>query len=292
MFESLNYQNSEEDKARIDEAFKKLQKRYQYYKDPWGFDLDMCKKSMSYLWPMYSKYFKVRTFGVENIKNTPYVVASNHSGQVPIDGMLITMAMLMEVEHPRVCRGMIERFMAGLPFLGDLTAKTGSILGDRGNANFLLENGESILVFPEGVKGISKNTSQYYKLQDFTRGFFRIALQSKRDILPVAVIGAEEMFPFVFHNNKLAKFMGVPSFPISTNYFPLPSPIDIHFGKPYKLPEDLSADAPDNEINEHIYILQNKIRKLIAVGIKDRRQFFDGIRKPLNKYFKNKNKEK
>ena len=86
--------------------------------------------------------------------------------------------------------------------------------------------------------------------------------------------------------------MGVPSFPISTNYFPLPSPIDIHFGKPYKLPEDLSPDAPDNEINEHIYILQNKIRRLIAVGIKDRRQFFDEIRKPLNKYFKNKNKEK
>ena len=140
----------------------------------------------------YRKYFKVRVFGTENIENHPYVVTSNHSGQIPIDAMLITMAMMMEVDPPRVCRGMVERFLAGLPFLGELTAKTGSILGDRSNATFLLENGESILVFPEGVRGVSKNTTDFYKLQDFTKGFFRIALQAKRDILPVAVIGAEE----------------------------------------------------------------------------------------------------
>jgi 1-acyl-sn-glycerol-3-phosphate acyltransferase len=292
MFESLNYQNYEEEKEHIEKAFKKLEERYKYYKDPWGFDLELCKKAMTYLWPMYRKYFKVRVFGTENIENHPYVVTSNHSGQIPIDGMLITMAMMMEVDPPRVCRGMVERFLAGLPFLGELTAKTGSILGDRSNATFLLENGESILVFPEGVRGVSKNTTDYYKLQDFTKGFFRIALQAKRDILPVAVVGAEEFFPFVYHNKKLAKMLGAPAFPLSLNYVPLPSPVDIYFGKPYKIPEGLSPDAPDSEINEHVYKIQNRIKRLMAIGIRDRRQFFDPIRKPLNKFFKERNKNK
>lgn len=292
MFESLNYQNYEDERQKIEAAFEKLQKRYKYYKDPWGFDLNLCQEAMTYLWPLYRKYFKVRVFGTENIENVPYVVTSNHSGQVPIDGILITMAMMLEVDPPRICRGMVERFLAGLPFLGELTAKTGSILGDRTNATYLLQNGESILVFPEGVKGISKSTPDFYKLQNFTKGFFRIALQAKRDILPVAVIGAEEFFPFVYHSKNLAKMLKLPALPLATNYFPLPSPVDIYFGKPYKIPEDLSPEAPDKEIEEHVYKIQNRIKRLMAIGMRDRREFFDPIRKPLNQFFKQKNKQK
>ncbi|MGK0367631.1 MAG: 1-acyl-sn-glycerol-3-phosphate acyltransferase [Thermoproteota archaeon] len=286
MFKSLNYKNDIEAKAKIDGIFKELEKRYSDYKDPWGFDLDACKKAIQILWPLYNDYFKVRVFGTENVQDKPYLLCSNHSGQLPIDGLLVTMAMLLETDKPRVCRGMVEKFLAGLPFLGDLAAQVGSILGDRKNATYLLQQGESLLVFPEGVRGISKNTSQYYKLQDFTRGFFRIALQAKVDILPICVVGAEEMFPFVYHMGGLAKLLKVPSLPLTPNLLPLPSPIDIYIGEPYEIPKDLSPDAPDKEINEHVYKIQRQIKQMMAVGLKERRQFFDGIRKPLRSYFR------
>ncbi len=112
--------------------------------------------------------------------------------------------------------------MAKFPFLGDVSAQTGSILGDRENCKWLLNKKESILVFPEGVRGVSKNTNHFYELQKFTNGFYRIALDSKTKILPVTVVGAEEMFPFVYHAKKLGSALGLPTLPLSANLFPLP----------------------------------------------------------------------
>jgi 1-acyl-sn-glycerol-3-phosphate acyltransferase len=134
--------------------------------------------------------------------------------------MMITIAFLLDVTPPRVLRAMIERFMASLPFMGDMTAQLGSILGDRANCEYLIDHGESILVFPEGVRGVSKNTPDYYKVRSFSQGFFRIALQKKTPILPLCVIGAEEMFPFVFHATKLGKAFGLPTLPLTPQPFP------------------------------------------------------------------------
>ncbi len=279
------------DSAKINEVFEKLDQKYSHYRDPWGFNIDSTKKALKFLMPIYEQYFKVRVFGKENVENKPYMVVSNHSGQIPLDAMLVTLAFAMEVNPPRVLRAMIERFMAKLPFLGSMSAELGSILGDRKNCEYLLENGESILVFPEGVRGISKSTNDYYKLQKFTTGFFRMAMKAEVEILPIAVVGAEEMFPFVFQAKKLAKFFNIPALPITPIAFPLPSPIDIYIGKPYKIPAGISMEAPDTEIREHVYRIENQIKLMIAKGLKKRRPFFDDVRIPFEEFIKQWNKK-
>jgi len=284
MFNLNNLLLSSEDDQKITEIFQYLREKYRDYKDPWGFNLNLCEKAVRKLLPLYRSYFKVRVFGAENVEDKAYIIVSNHSGQVPIDGMLITIAFLMDVTPPRVLRAMIERFMAQLPFLGDLTAQTGSILGDRANCSYLIERGESILVFPEGVRGISKSTPDFYKLRHFSEGFYRIALQKKTSILPVCVIGAEEMFPFVFHSKKLAGLLNVPSLPMTANFVPLPSPIDIYIGKEISIPEHLEKEAFDKEIKENIFHIENTVKRMIIKGLKNRRPFFDPIRKPISKF--------
>lgn len=283
----LNFENlllSPEDDIKINQIFFELRQRYKDYKDPWGFNLELCEKAFRKLLPVYRTYFKVRVFGAENVRDHSYIVTSNHTGQLPIDGMLITMAFLIDVAPPRILRAMVERFMAQLPFVGDFAAQTGAILGDRANCAYLIDHGESILVFPEGVRGISKNTSDFYKLRHFSEGFYRIALQKKTPILPVCVIGAEEMFPFVFHSKKLAKLLQVPALPITTNFFPLPSPIDIYIGKEISIPEHLEAEATDKEIKENVFHIENTIKRMIITGLKNRRPFFDTLRKPISKF--------
>ena len=286
---------SPEDDLKINKIFHHLREKYQDYKDPWGFNLELCEKTLRKILPLYRSYFKVRVFGAENVKDHSYIVASNHTGQVPIDGMLITIAFLMDVTPPRVLRAMVERFMAQLPFIGDFTAQTGSILGDRANCSYLIDHGESILVFPEGVKGISKNTPDFYKLRHFSEGFYRIALQKKTPILPVCVIGAEEMFPFVFHSKKLAKLLRVPALPLTANLFPLPSPIDIYIGPEIPIPEHLEAEASEKDIKENVFHIENSIKRMLITGLKNRRPFFDPLRKPISKYvikeFRNKRHE-
>jgi 1-acyl-sn-glycerol-3-phosphate acyltransferase len=284
MFEKLPWDLSPEDAQKISDVFTELRRDYKDYKDPWGFNLDLCEKTLRKLLPLYRSYFKVRVFGAENVKDHNYIVASNHTGQLPIDAALITMAFAMDISPPRVLRPMVERFMAQLPFIGDFGAQTGAILGDRANCEFLIDNGESILVFPEGVKGISKNTPDFYKLKSFSYGFYRIALQKKTPILPVCVIGAEEMFPFVFHNRKLAEFLHVPALPLSLNFLPLPSPIDIYIGAEIPIPAHLNEQATEKEIKENVYHVENSIKKLMIQGLKNRRPFFDTIRKPISKF--------
>lgn len=275
---------SPEDEAKINQVFGELRERYRDYSDPWGFNIDLCESTVRRLLPFYRTYFRVRVFGAEHVQNKPYMVISNHTGQLPIDGMLISMAFAMDISPPRVLRVMVERFLAQLPFLGDLSAQAGAILGDRANCQYLIDNGESILVFPEGVRGIAKNTPDYYKVRPFSQGFYRIALEKKTPILPVCVIGAEEMFPFVFHAKKLAQFLHLPAMPVSANFFPLPSPVDIHIGPEIPVPDHLETEATDKEVKENVYHVENTIRRMVIHGLKQRRPFADIIRKPISKY--------
>lgn len=284
MFDNFNLKLSPVDLKKKELTYEKLAERYANYSDPWGFNLETIKKGMDLLFPLYRNYFKVRVFGTENVKNEPYMVIGNHTGQIPIDGVLVTIAFAMEFDEPRILHSMVEKFLASLPFLGDLTAQTGSILGDRDNSKWLLNRGESILVFPEGVRGINKSTKDFYKVQKFSNGFYRIALQAKTKILPISIVGAEEMFPIVFQGGNIGKKFGLPSLPIPLNLVPLPSPIDIYIGKPIEIPEDISPDAPDSVIRKQVYRIENEIKKNIHVGLEHRRDFFDWARKPITKF--------
>lgn len=255
-----------------------LSKRYSKEKDPWGLEPRRAINDLKVIWPFYKYYFDVHLKGKENVEDKPYMVISNHTGQIPIDGLLICTAFAADLDHPRVLRPLVERFLTSLPFLGRWSSESGAVLGDRTNCMNLLRRGESILVFPEGVRGIAKDSVDHYKLQRFTKGFLRMALSAKVEILPVAVVGAEEFFPYVFHLKKVAKFLKIPAFPLSLNVFPLPSPVDIYIGKPYTLPSELSAEALDEELEPHIIALERQIEEMTQEGLKNRRSLSQRIK--------------
>lgn len=260
--------------SNLGNIFNHLQTKYQEATDPWGLRITSAKKYIQKIFPLYKSYFQVRVTGQENVEDKQYMIISNHSGQIAIDGLMIGMAFALEVWPPRIVRPMVERFFTSLPFINKWSNECGAVLGDRENCHNLIERGESLLIFPEGVKGVAKSTPDFYKLQPFTKGFYRMALEGKIEILPVAVIGAEETFPFVYQAKGLAKKFGLPAAPISANYFPLPSPIDIHIGKPIKL--DLSkynSDSSDHDLNAPITEIENIIQQMIDDGLKNRRDF-------------------
>ncbi len=272
----------------VEELFIPLEERYPKNSDPWGLNLEKSKRSLKSLWPLYKSYFKVRVFGKENITDSQYMVTSNHTGQIAIDGMLISLAFLADVRPPRLLRSMAERFVTKLPFFGSWVAESGVVLGDRTNCAQLLERGESILVFPEGVPGVAKSTKDFYKLQSFTKGFMRLSAGAENvEILPIAVIGAEEFYPYIYQAKSLSKLLGLPCLPISPFFpmlgplglIPLPSPVDIYIGEPYKIPETLTADSSDHQINEQVYIIEEKVKDLIAIGLKNRRPFWANTKK-------------
>ncbi len=258
--------------SQFDNIEKILVEKYKNDPDPWGLDPKKSLADLKFLWPIYKYYFDTKVHGSEKLENDKaYMVISNHTGQIPIDALLICVAFVSELKHPRLLRPLVERFLTSLPFLGKWSSESGAVLGDRTNCLNLLKRNESILVFPEGVPGIAKSPKNYYRLKPFTKGFIRMALQSKVDIVPIAVVGAEDFYPFVFHARKIAKFFKLPALPISPNLIPLPHPVDIYIGDPYSLPKDLDPDCLDEELAPHILHLESEIDRMIQSGLENKR---------------------
>ena len=93
-----------------------------------------------------------------------------------------------------------------LPFLSAFMRRVGGVPAQPDNAIRLLEQDELVMVFPEGVKGTGKPFSERYRLQRFGRGgFVEIALRTGAPIVPVAVVGAEEIYPKIGDSPALAR---------------------------------------------------------------------------------------
>jgi 1-acyl-sn-glycerol-3-phosphate acyltransferase len=256
-----------------------LENQYQKSPDPWGLVPEKVINDLKVLWPLYRYYFDVKLHNTDLVLDKPYMVISNHTGQIPIDALLICTAFATELPKPKVLRPLVERFLTSLPFLGRWSSEAGAVLGDRNNCLNLLKRGESVLVFPEGVKGIAKETSDFYHLQPFTKGFLRMAIAAKVEILPIAVVGAEEFFPFVYHLKKMANFLGIPALPLSPNLIPLPSPVDIYIGQPYSIPIEISPEALDDELEPYLLKIEQEIEQLTQNGLQNRRTLLNRIKK-------------
>ena len=109
------------------------------------------------------------------------------------------------------------------------------------NALRLLEQDELVAVFPEGVKGAGKPFTERYRLQRFGRGgFVELALRTGAPIVPVAVVGSEEIYPKLGESSLLARLAGAPFFPLTPTFpwlgplgaVPLPSKWRIEFCEP------------------------------------------------------------
>ena len=133
-----------------------------------------------------------------------------------------------------------------MPFVSALARKGGATLACNEDAERMLRGGELVGVWPEGFKGIGKPYSERYKLQRFGRGgFVSAALRTGVPIVPLSVVGAEEIYPLVGNVPALARLLGVPYIPI-TPFFPLLGPLGLvplpskwllEFGEPIRTDE-------------------------------------------------------
>ncbi len=247
--------------------------------DAWGFSPEHAKFYYSLARPVYD-YFRPEIFGIENVPAGRVLIVPNHSGQVPFDGIVTSVACLLSAKPPRLVRAMAERWVSTLPFINEMFARSGVVLGDPINCRNLLEDDQAILVFPEGARGSGKTFWDRYKLRAFGRGFMRLALQTGAPIVPVAVIGAEESIISVYDWKAMAKLLRTPYAPISPllpilgplSYLPLPTKFRIYFGKPMYF--DGPFDDEDSVIQKKVDQVQSRVQQMIDEGLAARTSIF------------------
>ncbi len=255
--------------------------------DEFGKDELFIEKIQPILNFLYEEYWRVEVEGIENI---PYegkaILVANHAGVLPFDSFMITEAVKRTHPFGRMPRFLIEDWFLTRPFVGIILQRYGMARGSQDNALRLLAKGELVGLFPEGMKGIFKTFSERYKLQRFGRGgAIRVAIKAKAPIIPVAVLGSEEIYPVIGHWDFLARILGLPLFPVTPFFpflgilgtIPLPSKWIIKFGEPIPVqelpPETVENEIIVNTLNEE---LRSTIQEMLFELLKKRRSIFFG----------------
>jgi 1-acyl-sn-glycerol-3-phosphate acyltransferase len=145
---------------------------------------------------LVDRWFRLHLEGQLSVPTGPLIFVANHGGALPWDALVLLVALSRATG--RVVRPLVEDPVITAPFLGTLMSRLGCVRASQENATRLLERGEAVLVFPEGMQGLGKSWGRRHQLQRFGRGgFVRLAVRTKTPLVPVAVVGGEETAPLL-----------------------------------------------------------------------------------------------
>jgi 1-acyl-sn-glycerol-3-phosphate acyltransferase len=255
--------------------------------DEFGYDPVYEQRFLPFLHLLYEKYFRVEVHNVEHVPpEGRCLLVANHSGTLPLDGVMLRLAVQREHPQHRNVRWLAEDVIFHFPFLGNVANRIGAVRACQENAERLLGHGALVAVFPEGMKGIGKLFKERYKLQRFGRGgFVKLALRTRTPIVPVAVVGGEETNPMLTRLEYLTKVFGISYLPI-TPTFPalgpiglLPAPIKwkIFFGEPLDL-SGYGAESAEDEIlvGRLTESVRSSIQETLDRAVRERRSVWFG----------------
>lgn len=250
--------------------------------DDFGFDPEFTDRLQGIALWFYRKYWRVETEGVLNVPASGRaLLVANHAGIVPYDGAMIRTAIVAEHPAPRHARMLVVDWAFAMPYTNRLLTRTGNVLAHPENATTLLERDELVGVFPEGVMGAAKQYRDRYRVRRLGRGgFVQVALRTGAPIIPVAVVGSEELHPVLADVRPLARLLGLPAVPLTPTFpwlglaglIPLPSKWFIAFGKPIEVARYGPEAADDPRL---VLELSERVRRWIqhtVNGLRSRRR--------------------
>src|SRR5437016_10309662 len=227
-----------------------------YAVDDFGFDPQFTESFLGIFKSLYRDYWRVETTGVEHVPATGRaLLVANHAGVLPWDGAMIKTAVFTEHSHPRHVRALVASQFMGMPVMSWFLRRTGQAVGHPEDTRRLLERDELVLVFPEGTRGTGKSFRYRYRLRRFGRGgFVATAIRARAPIIPVSVVGSEEIYPLAGHLQPVSRPLGLPYFPVTPflpwlsplGMIPLPSKWPLQFHAPIDVSDLSFKDADDH----------------------------------------------
>jgi 1-acyl-sn-glycerol-3-phosphate acyltransferase len=255
-----------------------------YTVDEFGFDPEWTESLLPLFEILYRDYWRIESTGIENVPASGRaLLVANHAGVLPWDGTMIKTAVFVTHPQPRHVRALVASLFMGMPVLSWFLRRTGQTVGHPDDTRRLLERDQLVLVFPEGVRGTGKLYQDRYKLRRFGRGgFVSTAIRAGAQIVPVSVVGSEEIYPMVGDLAPVAKLFGLPYFPVTPFWpwlgplglIPLPSRWRIQFHPVIHVEEHPPEAADDQNL---VMALSDQVRDVIQQGIYDNLKLRRGV---------------
>lgn len=241
-----------------------------YAVDEYGFDPEFAENVvLPLLKPLYDRWFRVDVSGIEHLpEDGGALLVANHAGGLwALDAAMTAVA--VRENTGRYLRMLGADLIFDTPGLGTLARKTGTTLACNPDAERLLGAGELVGVWPEGFKGIGKPFRDRYQLQRFGRGgFVHAAITAGVPIVPVSIVGSEEIHPVLANARSLARVLDLPYFPLTPTFpwlgplglVPLPSKWHIEFGTPIHTERYATEAATEPSV---VFELTDEVRETI-----------------------------
>ncbi len=248
-----------------------------YEVDEFGFDPDLTENvAVPALRPLYRTWFRTEVSGIDNVPSeTGALLVANHAGGLwALDATMVSVA--VHDEHPakRFLRllGADLRLHDARPGLArpqDRQRRWPATPTPNGCWATANSSGSS----PRASRASASRSSERYKLQRFGRGgFVSAALRAGVPIIPVSVVGSEEIHPVLGNAKTLARMLNLPYFPLTPTFpwlgplglIPLPSKWFIEFGEPI----DTSGYGPDAADDPMlVFELTDRVRETIQTTL-------------------------
>ena len=159
--------------------------------DAWGRSEHLRQMTRRLYDPMYKHWFRVEWEHFDRLPETGgALLVANHAGAIPPDAPAIMHG--IETQLGRRVYGLAENLFRAIPVVGTLWARGGGVAAHPDNAYRLLhDEGQLVLVFPEGTKATGKRFTERYQLHRFGRGgFFEIAMRAGVTVMgPLGLVG-------------------------------------------------------------------------------------------------------
>jgi 1-acyl-sn-glycerol-3-phosphate acyltransferase len=172
---------------------------------------------------------KVEVTGLDHLPRGRALLVANHTfgWDVIFVGAAIWKA------HQRRVWFLGEHAWWKFPFLRRLAAALGTVDGTPENLDALLSTDELVLVLPGGLREAVKPRELRYRLLWGHRyGFIRAAIRNGSPIVPVAAIGADDLFDFVGNafrrGERWLRRTGIP-IPLPARILPIPHLVKLRF---------------------------------------------------------------
>ena len=236
---------------------------------------------------LYRYWWRVEAVGLERVpaRGRVLVVANRSGALFPYDTFMIRVALATEHPARRGARPLLDDWLARLPLVGPALARAGAVRGGTTSLRRLLAHEEAVILCPEGTP--AKLFRDRYRLAHFGRAAFaRLAIETGTPIVPVGVVGAEEIHPVLARFDLPGRLLGLPTLPITPTFpwlglaglVPLPSKWILMVGEPLDVaarhsPADASQPAVVARLRDQV---RERLQALVLEGLRRRRSIFRG----------------
>jgi 1-acyl-sn-glycerol-3-phosphate acyltransferase len=237
---------------------------------------------------LYRYWWRVDAKGLERIPSRGRVLlVSNRAGALlPFDAFMIGVALAADHPTGRRARPLVDEWVTDLPVVGPTLGRLGALPATPRSLRRVLGDEQAAIVFPEGQDACAKPFNRRYRLGRFGRGaLLRVALEMRTPIVPIAVIGAEEIQPVLWRLESLGRPLGLPAIPVTPTFpllglfglVPLPTKWTIHVGEPIDTAATFPAGVTDAVTVRRLReALRERLQGLVTEGLRRRRSIFLG----------------